>query len=56
MAQLITLIDGRTSVAELLTYMIGDREESQAAQIANGVLATLEILYTDGTIDRLDGL
>jgi flavin-dependent dehydrogenase len=55
-AQLVSLIDGHSSVAELLTRLCAGRDKMQGAQIATSVLTTLQILYVDGTIADLSGL
>ena len=55
-AQLVSGIDGHTSVAELLAILCADREAAQRAQIATSVLAALQILYVDGTVADLVGL
>lgn len=55
-AQLVSCIDGRTSVAELLTRLREGRDASQGTQLEAGALAALQILYVDGTIADLDGL
>ena len=55
-AQLVSLIDGHSSVAELLTRLGEGRDKMQGAQIATSVLTTLQILYVDGTIADLSGL
>jgi flavin-dependent dehydrogenase len=55
-AQLVSVIDGRASVAELLATLCAGREAAQRAQIATGVLTALQILYVDGTVAELAGL
>ena len=55
-AQLVSLIDGHSSVAELLARLCEGRDTTQGAQIATSVLTTLQILYVDGTIADLSGL
>jgi flavin-dependent dehydrogenase len=55
-AQLVSLIDGHSSVAQLLARLCEGREKTQGAQIATSVLTTLRILYVDGTITELSGL
>ena len=55
-AQLVALIDGHSSVAELLTRLCEGSDETQGAQIATSALTTLQILYVDGTIADLSGL
>jgi halogenation protein CepH len=52
-ARTVALLDGRHSVAELLGVLLETVDAAQAEQLAAGVLATLEILYVDGTIADL---
>ncbi|HEY5864167.1 MAG TPA: tryptophan 7-halogenase, partial [Candidatus Tectomicrobia bacterium] len=52
-AQLVSLIDGHISVAELLARLCEGKDTTQGAQIATSVLTTLQILYVDGTIADL---
>jgi hypothetical protein len=55
-ASLVSLIDGRTSVAELLATLCQDRDAlPEGAQMARAALAALQILYVDGTIADLQG-
>jgi hypothetical protein len=49
-ARLVTLIDGQTTIAELLARLCAGQETAQATQLARSVLMTLRILYIDGTI------
>ena len=59
-ARLLSLMDGRTPVADLITQIAGAADEApeeqrvQIAQLAGSILATLKILYVDGTIATLD--
>lgn len=55
-ARLVSIIDGRTTVDQLVAKMRSRADESRAAQIEESVLATLEILYVDGTVEELIGL
>jgi len=55
-AQLVSLVDGHRSVAELLASLCEDREETQSVQIAASALIALQILYVDGTIADMHGL
>jgi flavin-dependent dehydrogenase len=54
-AQLVSLVDGHSSVAELLVRLCEARDETQRAQIAASALTALQILYIDGTITDLVG-
>ena len=51
-ATLLSMLDGRTSTADLIARLAQGRDEQQAAQIARTALAALEILYVDGTVER----
>ena len=59
-ARLLSLMDGRTPVADLITQIAGAADEApeeqrdQIAQLAGSILATLKILYVDGTIATLN--
>ena len=55
-AQLVSRIDGRTSVAELLAMLRGGMDKSQGTQLEVGALTALQILYVDGTVAELEGL
>ena len=55
-AKMVALMDGRTSVSEILTGLGGDRHRIQGAQIDHSVMAALQILYVDGAIEDLQGL
>lgn len=55
-AQIVALIDGRKSVADLLTELCQGSDATRSAQIATHVLTALQILYVDGTIADLSGL
>jgi hypothetical protein len=50
---LVSRIDGQRSVAELVAQMCEGSEAPQSEQIAASVLATLRILYVDGTVEVL---
>ncbi len=54
-AQMVSLIDGHRSVAELLARLCEGRDETQGTQIATSALTALQILYIDGTITDLPG-
>jgi hypothetical protein len=55
-AQLVSRIDGHTSVVELLAGLRAGRDGQQGTQIAASALAALQILYVDGTIADLLGV
>ncbi len=55
-AQIVSLIDGRRSVADLLTRLCQGSDATRSAQIATHVLSALHILYVDGTIADLPGV
>ena len=52
-AVLLSRIDGRTSVAELIARLQQGSEEPQTGQIDQSVLGALKILYVDGVIAEL---
>ena len=53
---MVSLIDGRTTVDQMLARLKDGSDEEQAAQIERGVLAALQILYVDGAVAELAGL
>ena len=55
-ARLVSLIDGRASVSELLTRLGDGADQEQGARIESAVLASLKILYVEGAIEELYGL
>jgi hypothetical protein len=52
-ALMLSRIDGRTSVADLIAKLQEGSEEPQTGQIVQSVLAALKILYVDGVIAEL---
>ena len=52
-AQVVSLIDGRTTVGEILERVCAGRDPSQLAAIVPAVLQTLRILHVDGTVAGL---
>ena len=55
-AKMVSLIDGRISVSDLLARLRGDGDEIQGAHIERNAIAALQILYVDGTVADLHGL
>ena len=55
-ATMVSFIDGRTTVAQLLARLKDGSNDEQGAQIERGVLAALQILYVDGAVAELAGL
>ena len=55
-ATMVSLIDGRTSVAQLLARLKDGSDAEQAAQIEGSIPAALQILYVDGAVAELAGL
>lgn len=55
-ARLVALLDGQTRVSDLLNRLTAGLDEGQREQLTANVLATLRILYVDGTIAELTGL
>ena len=54
-AQVVSLVDGRTPVAELLDRLCAGRDEAQVSAIVPAVLQTLRILHVDGAVVGLFG-
>jgi flavin-dependent dehydrogenase len=54
-AVLLSRIDGRTSVGELVTKLQEGSNEAQRRQVEHGVLSALQVLYIDGAISELRG-
>ena len=54
--RMVSLMDGRATVAEILSTLRPGADETQGAQIAGSALAALEILFVDGTVAELRGL
>ena len=54
-AQVVSLIDGRTSVAALLERLCAGQDAARNAAIAPAVIQTLGILHVDGTVTDLFG-
>jgi hypothetical protein len=55
-ASMVSVIDGRTTVAQILTRLKDGSDPDQAAQIERNVLTALQILYVDGAVADLAGL
>ena len=55
-ATMVSLIDGRTTVAQMLARLRDGSDTGQEAQIERSVLAALQILYVDGAVAELAGL
>ena len=55
-ATMVSLIDGRTSVAQMLARLRDGSDARQADQIERSVLAALQILYVDGAVAEMAGL
>ena len=55
-ARLVSMIDGNATVGELLANMRTQGNADQAAMLDRSVLATIQILYVDGTIESISGL
>jgi flavin-dependent dehydrogenase len=55
-AQVVTMLDGQTSIATVIEQCCATQHPEQAATIATHVVATLQLLYVDGTIAELKGL
>ena len=55
-AQLVSRIDGAATVGQLMTQLGALVEADRIEDLQRSVLATLQILYVDGTVDELAGL
>ena len=54
-AQVVSLIDGRTPVAELLERLCAGRNAEQRSKVVASALTVLQVLYVDGTVTSLLG-
>ena len=54
-AVLVSLIDGKTSVGQLLARLSSGAEQEQRDQVERAVLDSLMILYVEGAVDDLQG-
>ena len=54
-AQVVSLVDGRTPVAELLDRLCAGRNAEQCSKIVCSALTVLQVLYVDGTVTSLLG-
>ena len=52
-ARLVSLIDGKASVSELVTSLHDGVEQGQGTRIETSALAALQILYVEGAIEEL---
>ena len=52
-ARLVTTLDGKTSVANLLDNLAAEVAPAQQQQLTASILSTIQILYVDGTIAEL---
>ena len=52
-ARLAAMLDGKTTVADLLNTLAAEVDPSQQQQLLSSILTTLQILYVDGTIEDL---
>ena len=55
-AGMVSLMDGRASVAELLARLCEDYREEQRSQVASAALNALRLLYVDGVVEELAGM
>jgi hypothetical protein len=55
-ARVVSHIDGKTKLAEILSKLNEGASEAQAAQISQSVGSAMQILYVDGIIDEIRGL
>ena len=52
-ARLVTMLDGKTTVGQLLETLAAEVQPAQQEQLLSSVISTLHILYVDGTIAEL---
>ena len=52
-ARLVTMLDGKTSVGQLLAALAAEVQPAQQEQLLSSVISSLQILYVDGTIEGL---
>ena len=52
-ARLATMVDGQTTVRQILTALALEAEPAQQEQLLGSVVTALQILYVDGTIAGL---
>ena len=52
-ARLVTMLDGKTTVGQLLGTLAAEVQPAQQEQLLSNVISTLNILYVDGTIAEL---
>ncbi|MDE2845020.1 MAG: FAD-dependent oxidoreductase [Chloroflexota bacterium] len=52
-ARLATMVDGQTTVRQILTALASEAEPAQQEQLLGSVVTALQILYVDGTIAGL---
>ena len=55
-AKMVSLIDGMSSVGELLVRLREGLDENQATRIEDNALSALQILFVDGAVEELTGL
>jgi hypothetical protein len=55
-ARLVSLIDGKGPVSQLLTKLRDGADREQGDRIETAALASLKILYVEGAIEELNGL
>ena len=52
-AEIVSIIDGRTSISGLIAKLQEGRNQTHADTIERTLITTVHILYVDGTISRL---
>ena len=55
-AEMVSFIDGRNSMADVLGKLGESSSENQAGQVELNAMDALEILYVDGTVSELHGV
>ncbi len=54
-AQMAALIDGNSSIADIMAKLCEGLNENQYAEVQSSVATAIQILYVDGSIDKLVG-
>ena len=55
-AKMVSLIDGRASVSDILASLRGSGHQVQSDQLDQSVMAAIQILYVDGAIEDLHSI
>ena len=55
-ANLVSLIDGSESVANLVARLCQGQDDENSRRVASATISALRILYVDGSVEKLEGL